>query len=70
MGKFVRVPIAQGKEGKWPEKNPWQGKHREFGNFAKTQKLLFAHLVNSLILKIQHIPIFAKLPNFFLEFCI
>ena len=31
-----RIPTAQGKQGKW-QKNPCQGKHREFGNFAKTQ---------------------------------
>ena len=43
-----RVPTAQGKEGKWPEKN-CQGKHREFGNFAKTQGMLFAQVVRSLI---------------------
>ena len=27
---------ATGKTGKMAQKNPCQGKHREFGNFAKT----------------------------------
>ena len=31
---LTRVPTAQ---GKWSKKNPCQGKHREFGNFVKTQ---------------------------------
>ena len=26
------VPTPQGKQGKWPKKNPCQGKHREFEN--------------------------------------
>ena len=34
------------------QKNPCQGKHREFGNFAKTQGISFAQVVNSLILKV------------------
>ena len=41
------------------QKNPCQGKHREFGNFAKTQGIWFAQVVNSLILKIMDIAIFA-----------
>ena len=32
-----------------------QGKHREFGNVAKTQGFWFAQVVNSLLLKIQDI---------------
>ena len=36
--RYYRVPTAQ-------------GKHREFGNFAKTQGIWFAQVVNSLILK-------------------
>ena len=36
-------------------KNPSQGKHREFGNFAKTQGIWFAQVVNSLILKVKDI---------------
>ena len=40
----VRVPMPQGKQGKWKKKNPCQGKHREFGNFAKTQEIWFAQI--------------------------
>ena len=35
------------------------GKHSEFGNFAKTQGLLFAQVVNSLMPKVKNIAIFA-----------
>ena len=45
-----RVPTAQGKQGKWQNKKSCQGKHREFGNLAKTQGIWFAQIVNSLIL--------------------
>ena len=31
------------------QKNPCQGKHRKFRNFAKTQGIWFAEVVNSLI---------------------
>ena len=41
------------------QKNPCQGKHREYGNFAKTQGILFPQVVNSLILKVKDIAIFA-----------
>ena len=42
------------------KKNPCQGKkHREFGNLAKSQGILFAQLVNSLILKVKEISVFA-----------
>ena len=45
-----------------------QGKHREFGNFAKTQGIWFAQAVNSLILKVKYISIFpAKIIIFFLK---
>ena len=40
-------------------KIPCQGKHREFGNFAKTHGIRFAQVVNSLILKVKDISIFA-----------
>ena len=40
-------------------KSPCQGKHREFGNFAKTQGIWFAQIVDSLILKLKDILIFA-----------
>ena len=43
--------------------NPCQGKHREFGKFAKTQVktqgIWFAQVVNSLILKVKDISKFA-----------
>ena len=32
-----------------------QGKHREFGNFVKTQGMWFAQVVNSLILNVKDI---------------
>ena len=38
---------------------PCQGKQREFGNFAKTQGIWFARVVNSLILKVKNISLFA-----------
>ena len=41
------------------KKNPCQGKHREFGNLAKIQGILFAQVINSLILKVKDIAIFA-----------
>ena len=53
------MPTAQGKRGKWPKKNPCQGKHREFENFAKTQGIWFAQVVNSLVLKVKDISKFA-----------
>ena len=37
---MFRVPTAQGKQGKpekWPKIFPVREKHREFGNFVKTQ---------------------------------
>ena len=40
-------------------KIPCQGKHREFGNFAKTQGHLFAQVVNSMMPKVKDIAIFA-----------
>ena len=50
--------------GKMVQKIPCWGKHREFGNFAKTQGIWFAQVVNSLILKVKDISIFAaKIPN-------
>ena len=57
---------------------PCQGKHREFGIFAKaqekhrkfgkTQGILLGQVVNSLILKVKDIAIFAaKISIFFLK---
>ena len=58
-----------GKTGKMTHKNPCQGKHREFEilpKTGKTQGIWFAQVVNSLILKVKYISIFAaKIPNFF-----
>ena len=47
-----------GKTGKMAKEIPCQGKHREFGNFAKTQGIWFGQVVNSLILKIKYTSIF------------
>ena len=33
----VQGPYCTGKTGEMAKTNPYQGKHREFGNFAKTQ---------------------------------
>ena len=49
---------------------PCQGKRREFGNFAKTQEktqgILFAQVVNSLMPNVKDIAIFAaKISIFF-----
>ena len=41
------------------KKSPCQEKHREFGNFAKTQGILFAQVVNSLMPKVMDTAIFA-----------
>ena len=43
---FFRVSTAQ---GKWPEFPVRE--NREYGNFAKTQGIMFAPVVNSMILK-------------------
>ena len=49
------------------KKNPCQGKHREFRNFAKTQGIWFAQVVNSLILKVKDISVFAAKISIFSE---
>ena len=60
-----RVPTAQGKQEKWPKKS-LSGKHRKFGNSAKTQGIWFAEVVNSQILKVKDISILAvKISNLF-----
>ena len=41
------------------QKIPCQGKHREFGNFALTQGILFPQVVNCMILTVKDIAIFA-----------
>ena len=63
-----RVPTAQGKQGKWAKKNPCQGKHREFClNTGKTHGILLAQVVNSLILKVKDVLIFAAKISIFSE---
>ena len=58
--------ITTGKTGKMAQQIPCQGKHREFGNFAKTQGIWFAQVVNSLTLRLKDISIFAaKISIFF-----
>ena len=52
----IRVPTAQGKQGKWPHKK--SGKHSELEILPK-QGIWFAHVVNSLILKVTDISKFA-----------
>ena len=50
------------------KRNPCQGKHREFANFAKTQGIWSAQVVNSLILKVKEISKFAtKISKSFLK---
>ena len=47
---------------------PCQGKHREFGNFAKAQGIWFSQVVNSLIVKVKDILLYAtKVSNFFFK---
>ena len=59
MPTYNRVPTAQ---GKWPKRIPV----REIGNFAKSQGIWFTQFINSLILKVKDIPIFAtKISNNF-----
>ena len=48
-----------GKTGKMAKRIPCHGKHREFGNFANTQGIWFAEVVNSLILQVKDISKFA-----------
>ena len=72
--------VKTGKTGKWQKKIPFQGKHREFEYFVKTQGIhsefcqntgktqgiLLAQVVNALILKVKDIAIFAaKKSHFF-----
>ena len=65
----VRVPTAQGKQGKqgkWPKKFPVRENtgNLEFcqntGNFVKTQGFFFAQVVNALILKVKKLNRSAK----------
>ena len=57
-----------GKTGEMAKNIPCQGKHREFGNFTKTQGMWFAQVVNSLILKVKNNSLFAlKISKFLLK---
>ena len=65
----LRVPTAQqGEQGKWPKMYSCQGQHREFGNHAKRQGLLYAQVENSLVLKTKDTAIFATLKSPFPRF--
>ena len=55
-----------GKTGNMTQNIPCHWKHREFGNFAKTQGILFAQ-VDSLILKVKDIAIFAVKISIFIQ---
>ena len=55
---------CKGKTGEMAKQNLCQGKHREFGNVAKTQGIWFAQVVNSLIIKVKGVSIIAvKIPK-------
>ena len=61
-------PHCTGKTGKMAQKITCQGKHKECGNFAKTQEIWFAQIVNSLILTVKDISkIAAKSSNSFFK---
>ena len=64
MKKWSQGNHCTVKTGKMVKKNPCQRKYRAFGNFAKTQGIWFAQVVNSLILKVKDISLFAaKIPK-------
>ena len=66
MSDLIQGTHGTGKTGEMATQKNCQGKHREFGNFAKTQGILFAQVVNSLILKVKDTAIFAaKISIFF-----
>ena len=57
----------ENRENPYGQKDSLSGKHREFRNFAKTQGIWLAQVVNSFILKVKDISIFAvKISNSFL----
>ena len=65
---YLQGNHGTGKTGKMAKKNPCQEKHREFGNSAKTLGILFAQVINSLILKVKESVIFvAEFSIFFPE---
>ena len=66
----LRVPTAQGKQGEWPKKNPsltgkTQGIWKFCQNTGKTQGILFGQVVNTLILKVKDIAMFAAETSIF-----
>ena len=64
MAQYPGYPLHRENRKNGPKKS-LSGKHREFGNLAKTQGIGFAQVVNSLILKVKDISIFsAKIPSF------
>ena len=68
---IIRVPTAQGKQGKWKKKS-LSGKTQQIWKFCqnigKMQEIWFAQVVNSLILKVKDISIFvAKISTIFLK---
>ena len=56
---ICRIPTAQGKQGKWGEKIPVRENTGNLEILPKTQGTWFAQVVNSLILKIKNISVFA-----------
>ena len=69
---LVQGTHCTGKTGKMAKKNPCQGKHREFWKFCqntgKTQGIWFVtQVVNSLILKVKDISVFAAKISIFSE---
>ena len=64
---FTQGTHGTAKTGKMAKRNPCQGKHREFGNFAKTQGIGFGQVVNSLILKVKIFRYFPRKFPFFLK---
>ena len=65
---IMQGTYCTGKTGKMAKKIPCQGKHKEFGNFAKTQGICFSQVVAFLIVKSKDISKFAaKISNFFLS---
>ena len=57
-----KVPTAHGKQGKWPKTNlSWKTQRiQKFcQNTGKTQGIWFAQVINSLIIKVKDILVFA-----------
>ena len=57
-----RVYTALGKQGRWLTKFIVRENTGNFGNFVKSQGILFAHVVNSLIQKVKDI---GRIPGYF-----